>query len=394
MLSAINCEAVDYIPCSFMLFFNLYDRCQTDLEFVQRELELGLDPYVHVGHLNYTMHLHGALHPDTKVTEWTETKDGIKYFCRRIDTPKGPLTQRVRQRENWPNEDDFPIFKDWIVPRAEEILVKPEQDLEKLRYIFGPFRDRDIEILRKEALVAKRFADEHQLLIVGGWKGTVRPGLQVDPGVMGCDAMAWLSGYEEVMILSVTQPDLIKEYVNIIHEWNMKQIEIYLDVTDADLIIRRGWYETTEFWTPKAYKDIIAPTIKKETELIHQAGKKFGYIITSAFLPLIDDILDSGVDVLIGLDPLEGKGTDMKLVKKKFSKAKRAIWGGVSGAITIEMGNEKEVEDAVMNAINILGKGSGFILSPVDNVREDTELAWKNTYKFIESWKKYRGVKL
>ena len=394
MLSAINCEAVDYIPCSFMLFFNLYNRCKTDLEFVQRELELGLDPYVHVGHLNYTMHLHGALHPDTKVTEWIETKDGIKYFCRRIDTPKGPLTQRVRQRENWPNEDDFPIFKDWIVPRAEEILVKPEQDLEKLRYIFGPFKDRDIEVLREEALVAKRFADKHQLLLVGGWKGTVRPGLQVDPGVMGCDAMAWLSGYEEVMILSVTQPDLIKEYVNIIHEWNMKQIEIYLDVTDADLIIRRGWYETTEFWTPKAYKDIIAPTIRKEAELIHQAGKKFGYIITSAFLPLIDDIIDSGVDVLIGLDPLEGKGTDMKLVKKKFNKAKRAIWGGVSGAITIEMGNEKEVEDAVMDAINILGKGSGFILSPVDNVREDTELAWKNTYKFIESWKKYRGVKL
>ena len=394
MLSAINCEAVDYIPCSFMLFFNLYNRCKTDLEFVQRELELGLDPYVHVGHLNYTMHLHGALHPDTKVTEWTKTKDGIKYFCRRIDTPKGPLTQRVRQRENWPNEDDFPIFKDWIVPRAEEILVKPEQDLEKLRYIFGPFKDRDIEVLREEALVAKRFADKHQLLLVGGWKGTVRPGLQVDPGVMGCDAMAWLSGYEEVMILSVTQPDLIKEYVNIIHEWNMKQIEIYLDVTDADLVIRRGWYETTEFWTPKAYKDIIAPTIKKEAELIHQAGKKFGYIITSAFLPLIDDIIDSGVDVLIGLDPLEGKGTDMKLVKKKFNKAKRAIWGGVSGAITIEMGNEKEVEDAVMDAINILGKGSGFILSPVDNVREDTELAWKNTYKFIDSWKKYRGVKL
>ncbi len=29
-------------------------------------------------------------------------------------------------------------MKDWIVPRMEEPLVKPEQDLEKVRYLFGP----------------------------------------------------------------------------------------------------------------------------------------------------------------------------------------------------------------------------------------------------------------
>ena len=67
------------------------------------------------------------------------------------------------------------------------------------------------------------------------------------------------------------------------------------------LINRRGWYETTEFWTPKTYKEIIAPTIRKEAELVHQAGRKYGYIITSAFLPLLDDIVDTDIDVLIGL---------------------------------------------------------------------------------------------
>ena len=88
-------------------------------------------PHVHVGHLNHTMHLTGTLHPDAKYSEWTEQTDGVKYFCRRIDTPKGPLTSRIRQWEDWPKEGDFPIFKDWLVPRAQEFLVKPEQDLEK-----------------------------------------------------------------------------------------------------------------------------------------------------------------------------------------------------------------------------------------------------------------------
>ncbi len=124
----------------------------------------------------------------------------------------------------------------------------------------------------------------------------------------------------------------------IIHEWNLKQIEIYLDVTGAEVIIRRAWYETTEFWTPRAYRTIIAPTLKKEAELVHQAGKKYGYIITSAFMPILDDILDSGVDVLIGLDPKEGKGTNLQAVKDKFTAKKKCLWGGVSGAVTVETG--------------------------------------------------------
>jgi hypothetical protein len=389
-LSAIENKPVDYVPCSFMLFYNLYDTCKSELEYITREVELGLDPHVHVGHLNHTMHLTGTLHPEAKYSEWTEESGGVKYFCRRIDTPKGPLTSRIRQWDGWPTEGDFPIFKDWLVPRAQEFLVKPEQDLEKLPYIFGPFKDSDIEQLRTEARAAQKIAYQYHLVQVGGWKGNVDPSLQVDPGVMGCDAMAWLSGFEKVMELSILQPDLIKEYAAIIHAWNMKQLEIYLDVTSADILIRRAWYESTEFWTPKAYRTIIAPLVKKEAELVHQAGKKYAYIITSAFMPIIDDILDTGIDILIGLDPREGKGTDLQLVKQKFKAKNKCLWGGVSGPLTVEQGSEAETETAVLEALRILGAGSGFILSPVDNVRDDTPNAWKNTHKFIETWKKHR----
>jgi len=281
-------------------------------------------------------------------------------------------------------------MKDWLVPRFEEILVKPEHDLEKLQYIFGPIRDGAIRVLRDEAREAARLADRHGLLQVGGWKGTVRPCLQVDPGVMGCDAMAWLSGFESVMVLSLTRPDLVAEYARIIHEWNMRQLDVYLAETGAELIVRRGWYETTEFWTPAAWRAIVAPTVTREADLVHQAGRKFGYIITSAFLPLLNDIIASGVDVLIGVDPEEGKGSSLTAVKEKCRAAGRALWGGVSGAVTVERGSQAETEAAVRRALEVLGQGGGFILSPVDNVREDTENAWRNTRALLAAWKKYR----
>lgn len=391
MLAALECREVDYVPCSFMMFFNLYDHCKTEREFVEKQLELGLDAYAHVGHLRH------SFHPDVKCTEWVEGKGGEKYFCRRIDTPKGPLSQRIRQRQDWPQEDNFPLFNDWLITRTEEMLVKPAEDLEKLKYFFGPFKDEDIQRLKESASEAKKTADEYGLLQIGGWKPIIMPGMtpptrgNSDGGVMGCDCMAWLSGYEDVMTLSLTRPEIIKEYANIIHEWNLKQIEVYLDVTNADVIWKRAWYETTEFWTPGVFKDIIAPIIKKEADVIHQAGKKFGYILTSAFLPLLDDMLDAGIDVLVGLDPEEGKGTEFDIVKERFSARKKALWGGVSGAMTVEQGTEKDTEEAVINALKTLARNGGFILSPVDNVRDDTEKARKNTQVFIEAWKKYRG---
>jgi hypothetical protein len=303
------------------------------------------------------------------------------------------LVSRLRQRDGWPTEGDFPLYKDWVVPRFEEILVKPELDLPKLKYLFGPVKDSDIRALRREARQAAKLARRHGLLLVGGWKGSVRPGLQVDPGVMVCDAMAWLSGFETVMVLSLTRPEVIQEYADIIHRWNLRQIEIYLAETEADLIVRRGWYETTEFWTPNSWRSIVAPTLKREAELVHQAGRKYGYIITSAFLPLLDDILAAGVDVLIGLDPEEGKGTALPQIKDKCRTAHRALWGGVSGAVTVELGTEAETEAAVRRALEELGSDGGFILSPVDNVRVDTENAWRNTRALIEAWKKHRKAR-
>jgi hypothetical protein len=63
----------------------------------------------------------------------------------------------------------------------------------------------------------------------------------------------------------------------------------------------------------------------------------------------------------------------------------------VSGPLTVESGAEKELRRAVEEAMNTLGATGRFILSPVDNVREDTERAWRNVRVFIDTWKSLTG---
>ena len=46
------------------------------------------------------------------------------------------------------------------------------------------------------------------------------------------------------------------------------------------------------------------PWVNQEAALAHEFGVRFGYNPTTGALPMLDDIPESGVDVLIGCDPL------------------------------------------------------------------------------------------
>jgi len=60
----------------------------------------------------------------------------------------------------------------------------------------------------------------------------------------------------------------------------------------------------------------------------------------------------------------------------------------------LEGGTERDVEDAVLRAMETLAPGGGFILAPSDSINyigpsspEHTERVMKNFHKMIETWK-------
>jgi hypothetical protein len=66
----------------------------------------------------------------------------------------------------------------------------------------------------------------------------------------------------------------------------------------------------------------------------------WAWICSSGAKPLLDFYLEAGIDVLIGVDPVQGTHTDMPLMKSKLGE-RTCLWGGVSGAVTVEMGAEE-----------------------------------------------------
>jgi len=155
----------------------------------------------------------------------------------------------------------------------------------------------------------------------------------------------------------------------------------------VDLYIRRAWYEGCDFVTPGFYREAILPRLKAEVDLAHERGAKFGYICSSGTEPMHEFHLEAGIDVLIGVDPVQDTRMDLALLKERVGD-RMCLWGGVSGAVTVEMGSEQEVRLAVRQAVETLGP-TGFILSPIDNITVDAPRTWHNIDVFMEEWRKH-----
>jgi len=207
-------------------------------------------------------------------------------------------------------------------------------------------------------------------LVTGGW------------GV-GADLIGWIFGLQNMMFASFDQPEFLQKLLKIIADWNLSRMRVLLEA-GIDLFIKRAWYENCDFWSPSSWKKFIYPILKADVELAHSYGANFGYLITSNCMPLLNLIADCGVNALIGVDP---ERWNLTVAKEKLA-GKVCLWGGVNGHQTIEQGNPEQVRGEVRVAIEKLAPGGGFILSPVDNVRENSRSIQSNVTALIDEWQR------
>jgi hypothetical protein len=381
LLAALSCEQTNAIPCAFMLFNGLKDESCDYLDFIQRQLDLGLDAYVEIPPRpkvvkNDHYNLHGlpvSYHPDVRIKEWKETQDDQPYpmLIKEYHTPAGVLRAEIRQDDEWRWGDHVPFLDDYLVGRSKKFIVDGPAELNALRYLLVPPTQEEIANFKADSSPVLEFARKNDLLVVGGW------------GV-GADLTGWVYGLQRLPYAVFDQPEFIAELLDIIARWNRTRTEILLQA-GIDLLFKRAWYENCDNFTPRHFRQLIKPILAADVAQAHQYGAKFGYVITSNCMPLLDDIRETGVDVIIGADPAQW---NLEAAHQKLA-GRVCVWGGVNGHLTVEMGKPEDVRAEVQKAMEIFSPGGGFILSPVDNVREYTPTARTNVAALISAWKQF-----
>ncbi len=374
MLMAMSCGQADRVPLHFRLFgFQppAHMAWTNEAERIERWASVGADTTVGI-------HATWSMHPDVTVRNWREEPTADEPYalvCKEYDTPAGVLRHVVREAGDsfqpgvaW-HVDEVQLFDDYNVPRAKEHAVTCREDLAKLRYLLADPSAEEVAAFRERAKQMRELSQAHGVLM-DGW------------GCCGVDAAIWLCGVEGAVLMAVDQPEVFGELIDILHAADKRSCRMLLD-EGVDLVVRRGWYEGTHFWSPELYRRFFAPCVRELTDMAHQAGAKFACTMSAGVMALLDDFLDIGFDVLYHVDPVQG-GADLAEVKRKLG-GRIAVLGGVNSAITLGRGSRDDIRQAVFESVDVLGPGGGFVLSPVDCLFESTP--WEAVETLIEAWR-------
>ena len=95
---------------------------------------------------------------------------------------------------------------------------------------------------------------------------------------LGLTGAVNMFGPTEISLLCLSDPDLVDAYLEVDHEYNLKTMEIGLDL-GADMIRRNGFYETCDLYSPAVLKRFLGNHLRREADLVHSAGKLIGYTI-------------------------------------------------------------------------------------------------------------------
>ena len=345
-----------------------------DFQRVRRWLSLGVDDILDVSPP-------WGIHPAVRVRDWLEPPSANEphcLLCREYETPAGSLRHIVRRTDEesppgWVVQPDHvPLFEDFNIPRGVKHAVTGPDDLPKLRYLLHDPTGEQLASYRERMAAVRRFAQE-QGLLVQGWSG------------FGMDAVAWLCGVERAVIAAMTEPEFFQELLDMVSDFDKRRTEIMLDVGGVDLVVPRGWYSATDFWSPNLFRKFLTPCLKDLAGIAHQAGALFAYVMTTGASAMADHLLAADIDLLYYVDPLQEK-TALGSVKSQFGD-RLAVAGGISSSVTLHSGSRGEIRQAVHAAVEKLGP-RGFILAPVDAIFPDTP--WSSVEAMIEAWREVR----
>ncbi len=345
---------------------------EDDFERVDRWLSLGLDDVLEISPP-------WSMHPDVRVRDWQESPSASEPYpllCREYETPAGVLRHVVRktgeaQGPGWVIQPEHvPLFEDFNIPRGVKHAVAGPEDLSKLRYLLQDPTAEQRAAYRERMAAVRRFAQERGVL-VQGWSA------------FGMDGVIWLMGVERAVLAAMTEPDFFQELVDIIYDFDRRRTEIMLNVGGVDMVVQRGWYSSTEFWSPALFRRFVLPHLQDLVTLAHQAGVRFAYTMTTGVLALAELLLESGIDLLYYVDPVQDDA-NLATVKAKF-QGRLAVAGGINSGVTLASGSPQEIRQAVYIAMQTLAPGGGFILAPVDALFPDTP--WPSVQAMIEAWR-------
>jgi uroporphyrinogen-III decarboxylase len=349
LLAAIRCQEVDYVPLSMHFWHGPWHaraNWHNERERLTRYREWEWDTAVGLA---------SHVSPSKEVRVEVRHEDDGAVLRQIWHTPAGALEERLKVTDDWEAAKNIttylPIYDDFRSPRYLEVMIKTADDLPKLEYLFPQENPTDTDAMARQHRRARALADE----------------LQVPMSVnhpAGMDWLTWLYSANGAVMEALDNRPVIERVLKIINDAYARRLEFALEL-GVDMVERRGWYESADFWNPSLFETLAKPILEPEIEATHRAGALHVYLMDTGVVPLLPILASLPFDCLHGVEPVY---TDLDQRELRRRLPGKSIWGGISGPENLGRGTPESVERAVDKAFADYGK-IGFILGMAVGIR-------------------------
>jgi uroporphyrinogen decarboxylase len=122
--------------------------------------------------------------------------------------------------------------------------------------------------------------------------------------------------------------------------------------------------------SPKLYHELVKPYQVELCQYVKSLTKaKIYYHSCGSIAPLLDDLIDNGVEILNPVQ-VSAANMDTQLLKQRYGK-NLSFWGAIDTYEVLPNGSVQDVEAEVKKRIRDLGPGGGYVMAPVHNICVD-----------------------
>lgn len=125
--------------------------------------------------------------------------------------------------------------------------------------------------------------------------------------------------------------------------------------------------QTSLLFSPHVIREIFIPRMKRMIDLAHQAGAYVFHHSDGAIRPILPDMIAAGIDLL---NPIQWRCAGMERAGIKADFGQQVILhGAMDNQQTLAFGSVADVVAEVLENLEILGQGGGYILAPCHNIQ-------------------------
>ena len=189
--------------------------------------------------------------------------------------------------------------------------------------------------------------------------------------------IAWcMRGFERFLMDMIERPEMVKALLGrvtgLCKEITMRALEAAEG--EIDIIWSAGdvGMQTGMIFSRGLWREQIKPFHRELIEPFKEMGLKTRYHTDGGVLPIIDDLIELGLDLLDPIQP-NTPGMDPENLSRLFG-GRISFYGGVDTQKLLPYGSAREVEEQVLHLIRVLGASGGYVVAACNAVQPDVPI--------------------